>query len=561
MNRYVKNGLVILLLIASHFIALFFLMKYYYFPEFMPKDFFALDFKSFYIDLFSYKFESYFTLYTLVSIVIPILAIWHIIFGVRTYTDYGNARFAKEADIRKMDLLADNGIILGKFNNKLIRTDKPLGILVFAPPGTGKTTAIAIPNLLVSNNSFFTLDVKGELYDLTRKAREKKGSTVFLFDPLSPESSKFNPLDKSIMKDYSWDQKVQLINQISRLIYQSENEKDGYWTEQGRQTFVTIGLYLLAVNNHASIPAIRAFALSDMEKNIIEVILQNDKLTQEQQQERVINLDLDEASYPFKIWLREAAKLEHLPLRVLEGMRSLKDKPDNEFGSVISTFLSPLEVFSQEQIIKNLSENDFDIFQFRKKTCDCYIRINEADMEVLKPIMRIFLDFNIKRLLTVLPTKEDKTITLMLDEFPRFGKLDLIMELPALSRAYKIPPIFICQSFGQIKEIYKEKSETIESITPYKVVFPQTEHLTAKKFSDLVGNYTRKKISKSGKSFESKSYSENYEGVKLISEQDILSLDDNTVFILTMNHYNTPIKATPYKYFKDPHLLKLIEKS
>ncbi len=37
-------------------------------------------------------------------------------------------------------------------------------VLVVAPPGTGKTSGIILPNLFTVPNSTLALDIKGELY-------------------------------------------------------------------------------------------------------------------------------------------------------------------------------------------------------------------------------------------------------------------------------------------------------------------------------------------------------------------------------------------------------------
>jgi type IV secretory pathway TraG/TraD family ATPase VirD4 len=46
-------------------------------------------------------------------------------------------------------MLSNEGMVFGVFGNKFIRTKETLSVIVAAPPGTGKTTAIAIPNLLM----------------------------------------------------------------------------------------------------------------------------------------------------------------------------------------------------------------------------------------------------------------------------------------------------------------------------------------------------------------------------------------------------------------------------
>jgi type IV secretion system protein VirD4 len=86
---------------------------------------------------------------------------------------YGFGRFANKSDIKKQNLNFQKGIILGKLGRKFIRFDKPLSLLVLAPPGTGKTAGIVIPTLLTIENSVIVHDPKGELYDITNKRRRQ----------------------------------------------------------------------------------------------------------------------------------------------------------------------------------------------------------------------------------------------------------------------------------------------------------------------------------------------------------------------------------------------------
>ncbi len=55
----------------------------------------------------------------------------------------------------------------------------PLSALVVAPPGTGKTSGIILPNLFTVPNSTLALDIKGELY--AKSAGYRKNILIMKF--------------------------------------------------------------------------------------------------------------------------------------------------------------------------------------------------------------------------------------------------------------------------------------------------------------------------------------------------------------------------------------------
>ncbi|MGL2859346.1 type IV secretory system conjugative DNA transfer family protein, partial [Helicobacter pylori] len=106
-----------------------------------------------------------------------------------------------------MTLNFDKGFCVGllyKGLNSLKPTyyDAPLSTLIIAPPGSGKTAAVAVPNLLNVPSSCVVLDIKGELFDLTAGYRQQVlKNKIFVFDPLGNDNTlKFNPFDKRIVE-------------------------------------------------------------------------------------------------------------------------------------------------------------------------------------------------------------------------------------------------------------------------------------------------------------------------------------------------------------------------
>src|SRR3546814_2267839 len=105
---------------------------------------------------------------------------------------HGEARFAREGEIRKAGLRAKKGIVLGRvrngfFRNGFLMVGKMEHVLLEAPTGSGKGVGIVIPNLLQWPDSVVVLDIKRENYEITAGFRRKGGQKVVLFNPTDRE--------------------------------------------------------------------------------------------------------------------------------------------------------------------------------------------------------------------------------------------------------------------------------------------------------------------------------------------------------------------------------------
>lgn len=134
------------------------------------------------------KLKSYMAL-IFASLPLIVWVIFSLMGNAKPKGNYGNARFANEKEIQAMGLNYESGMIFGCLNKgrdkKLfIRSNQPLSTLIVAPPGTGKTASIAIPNLLSLPQSCVVLDIKGELYQKTAGYRHKNSTIKCCFSPL-----------------------------------------------------------------------------------------------------------------------------------------------------------------------------------------------------------------------------------------------------------------------------------------------------------------------------------------------------------------------------------------
>ncbi|MDU9717679.1 type IV secretory system conjugative DNA transfer family protein [Helicobacter pylori] len=173
----------------------------------------------------------------------------------------------------------DNGLPLGVYNvmtrAKVVYYNSPLSTLIVAPPGAGKTSAVAIPTLLSVPSSCVVLDIKGELCDLTAGYRQKHfKNKIFIFNPYGTDNSLyFNPFDKKIVSKMSFSEKRRLVEEIANTIF-NEKSQDPHWVEQAKNVFTFHALYELCINEETTLFEI---ALS-LDKNYTPLINKRGRL-------------------------------------------------------------------------------------------------------------------------------------------------------------------------------------------------------------------------------------------------------------------------------------------
>lgn len=443
--------------------------------------------------------------------------------------EYGSAHWASNREIRKMGLRANTGLLLGRTGRRFLRTDQPLSVLLLAPPGTGKTAGVVVPTLLSCGNSMIVNDVKGELYQLTSK-RRAEFSKVVKFAPGQKDSCRWNPLGKEALPS-DWNDIVVHVERIASVLFLGDEEsktKVDYWPLEAASAFIFYALYLIHKNGETSIPEVRSFALAaDDPQAAIAAILDED---------------------------------DGLPARVTEEGNGLVAKADREFSGVFGTFKSKLNAFADPYVQRAMSGNDFAFADFRRERTTLYLTIKPEDIQRLAPLLRLLFEQAALYILSTAPKPDDYTITLVLDEFVRLGRLKEVLNMPALSRGNRGNAILIAQNHAQISELYGPNGPaTLEGTCGYQIVLAQNDKNTAKAISEKIGNYTRKRTTRStGGSGPFASTSTSFEGVPLVLPQDVMDMPQWHAIVLVQNHNAKPIKAKVIPWFKDRRLRKLV---
>lgn len=508
------------------------------------------------------KFKAYVAVFALIAPFLVCL-VWFIMPNFKDNDDYGSARFAEPADYPKMSINHETGLVLGThFVNgkpKFIRATQPLSTLVVAPPGSGKTAGMIIPNLLTVPNSSVVTDIKGELYQKTAGYRQKYlGNEIQLFSPFSWDNTLFfNPFDKTMIDGLEYLHIKKLAEQIASTIFVGEKGKENdHWIVSAKTMFVFFAEYFMQKNHHTTFAQLAQAPKADYFDYLNEEFVV-EAMTEESEDEHtgeIIPPKRDYNADTFKIWLKQTSFDESIDESTRNQARAYQKAADNEFASIKSTYDTFMKVFSNPQVASATNSMSFTFEDLREKNITMYIVVQTEDIEILAPLLRIFTETLFKKIMSGAECSDpNKFIYWFGDEFVRFGTMPFVLEAPALCRSYGLLPVFVTQSYEQVSLYYGEdKKNILKNNSGYQVIFNMNSDKDAEDTSKLIGDYTNVKISKSQGNLDifKSNISKSKEGKKLVTAQDLKNQDSSDILILVKGFYKMPIKAKVPYWFK-----------
>ncbi len=440
---------------------------------------------------------------------------------------HGDARWASEADIKKAQLRAKRGMLLGRTGktNYLVADDYQ-HVLLFAPTGAGKGVGFVIPNLLYWDHSVVCHDIKMENYELTSGYRQNvMGQACYTWNPADPNGVThcYNPLDWISEKP---GQMVDDCQKICNLILPEQE----FWQNEARSLMLGVMLYLCAVPEKVT-----SFG------------------------EIVRTMRSDDVVYNLAVVLDTVGGRIH-PVSYM-NLASFLQKADKERSGCISTLNSGLELWSNPLIDTATATSDFDIQQLKKKKMTVYVGVTPDNLQRLEPLLKIFYQQSTDFLTRAMPGPEEKHgVMFLLDEFPSLGEMPQFKIGIAYFRGFKVKLFLIVQDTQQLKGIYEDAGmNSFLSNSYYRITFSANNIDTANMISQVIGNKTVKQVSKSSPSMfdtkkggRSQSVSEGQRALLLPQEVINLPRDDQIILVESF----CPIRCKKIFYYKDPFFTK-----
>lgn len=477
---------------------------------------------------------------------------------------YGDARFANMGEIRKAGLFGDKknyvkrGIIIGKYGNKLLQFGGQQFVALGAPTRSGKGIGIVIPNLLHWKESAVVQDIKQECFDYTSKYRkEKLDNEVFLFNPFSLQTHRYNPLSYIDMNDElaADNQLVDLAN----IIYPTSDDEDkNFWPRQAQNLFIGLCyLYrdLALTKKGASFLftwglslEFNFYGLLQLSKGL-EIVVSDDN----GKKVEVISGGLA-PTYDF---LKENDYLSDATIRRLSSYMQIKS--ENTQSSIMATFVSPLSSFEGETLRRATQTSDFDFRDLRKKKMTIYIGITPDQLANATFLLNVFwsqlMSINTKEL----PQQNAElkyACLLLMDEFTAVGRIAILQKGVSFIAGYNLRLLMIYQSRSQLETpapmgYGKEGAQTLLTNHACQIFYAPKEQADAEVLSKILGNTTVKQTSHSNSygasSGGSKSTSQTHRALMLPQELKKMDFTKEIILIDSAN----PIFCDKAIYYND----------
>ena len=366
----------------------------------------------------------------------------------------------------ELNLYDESGMFFGTKYERNFFVGKPTNedghILVIGSPGSGKTEAVVKPTIMTWRGVQIIIDVKGDLHKHWLRVNKHTGKKVKVFSPGAPKGCSCSYDPYAPLRHGGADNVIGNARDLAlALMPLLPSVKDPIWIKSA-QNFLT-GVIIYHFNMDVTfVETMVAVQLSSITSMIDEIMGDDD----------------------------DAAKAY---------ISKLHDVQDKVIGN-IGMELSDLAALVTDPAIINIlctdgepGQIDWDSLNTTREPFDIILEFPEANLERWEPLMRLMINQLIKSLeqrpqRTYKEGKEALPILVMLDEFPRLGKISAIKNGLATLRSRGVTFALFVQSLADLDEIYgSTTSRVISDICTYKVVLCVADATSQEYVSKLVG--------------------------------------------------------------------------
>ena len=461
---------------------------------------------------------------------------------------YGQARWARSADIGRMALRGQLGPILGKAFGKYLVAEKPRHTLVAASTRSGKSAGIVIPTLLSYQGSMLVTDPKGELASLTGRALRKLGPVrvIRFSDPDSPDA--WNPMDAALLPEDA----ISLERHCERIAAAFNPFQDTAGTEAHFQK--------TAYRNCASLLLFLALEArrNDREchpRQIFELLADFQLRTLG----RADDTDTDGLALALAR-VAATAEAHGYPERISQDMTVFAETPSRERGSHLSTLLTNLQLWRSAAVQGATRACTFSWDDLRRQRQTVFIQYPASDAEAYGPLTALFFDQFFAWAVDTAPEEKEWPIQVIADEFaslPRMAMLDGFLEKGAgMGRTI----MFVVQDLaGLWKRYKKDAADALLTNVDFFVIFAQNNLETQRWLTGQVGQKSIWKATKNAKMFSDKGGGSKSEtGVDLVPASAWGDIPFGKHVVLVKGHKTRPVMAKTPLWFEDRRFKRMV---
>lgn len=353
-------------------------------------------------------------------------------------------------------------------------SDTETNIAVFGPPGSYKTSGLAIINAVTFEGSVLAVDCKSDIYNYAKKYRRIVRFCPDDADPIK-NSIRFNPL-QGINEMSVTDKKLYLDSMATILIPEEGGSEGGYFTTRARKYFQGIAHLLLFENKDISFP------------DIIHSIL---------------------GGNPFD-WVKKA--MENECIEAKELLASFYGCNEKNISGVYDSLTTALQSYSNP-ILDVLLDNKGDCVSIDtlEQGTDVYLQVTQQHLDTYAPLFTLLLQ-SFSTAFTNRPDSssgvKNRPILMLLDEFPQLTfSYKMINSNLSTLRSKSIICMLIQQNFSQLQKKYDETgARSLLGNCNMQIILGSNDITSSKMFSEMCGTKKVLKVSNS----ESKSKNDSH---------------------------------------------------
>ncbi len=456
-------------------------------------------------------------------------------FSAKTQAEkvFGQARFSNALEIHRAGLFANEGIVIGKAHGRHLKLPGYEGVLVVAPTGSGKTTAIAVPNLLEWTGSGVFNDLKGELYRLTAEyRREVLHNQCFLWAPtdVHQQSACYNPFFY-VSQNPDW--RIRDLQLIAETLIPANKIGERFWYQSSRDLFLMIALYCFETKGMATLAEIH---------------------------------DVSKQAYFFEWFESELAEHDaDFSKGLKQNAHSILGADEKTQRNILKDFHTRMSLFNDPTVSLATTKNDFDFRVLRRQKISIYIHIPDADQERLSPLLTLFWTQLIHAMTDTEPqANEPYGVLALMDEFGNMARINKLKAGISFMRSYRMRCLIIVQYLGQIVSTYGREDAKGFLNSKVKIAFALNDLEDAQFFSKALGTQTVKVSSSTTNSGHgdqpgSRSHTVNYRSRALMTPDELMQLSHKKEIIII--EAKPPVKADKCYWFKAPAYRQLLSRA